>query len=269
MIYENYDIFICNYDAIIRQNKVSDITFVVIDNTSLPNQNFVEEFKLKDNFIYYHNTNQPKYSIKKNSFHHAIALDLGIDIILSRKINPYSLLVLDPDYFIFGQNWVPAFCNIMKNENILFLGSPWGNKWVNKYKNFPCVQCLLIDGKLLSNLPSFSPLDTNKYSIMLFWRIVYSNRYLSYFVNIFFDHVFDTGSLIYKRFHNTRSKVFNEISFGELIKGSFYSNYSEFNNIISRVKNLSSKVEIFEFDEFKCLHFRSFGNINSINEKSI
>lgn len=256
-----------NYDAIIRQNNDSDITFVIIDNTFLPNQSFLSELNHKDNIIYHHNLIKPRYSIKYNSFHHAIALDLGIKIIIDRKIYPNSLLILDPDFFIFGKNWVNAFCDFINNGNIYFLGSPWGNKWINKYKNFPCVQCLLINGKLINNLPSFAPIDTGKDLIMLFWRLVYSNIYLSYFIGKLFDHIPDTGSLIYNKFRDSSNVIFNETSFNDLKKSNFFSNYAEFTFIISMVKKLSDQIEIFEFDMFKCLHFRSFGNKNSKNEK--
>jgi len=269
VIYENYDIFLRNYDAIIRQNIKSDIIFVIVDNTSSPNQSYVNDLILKDNVIYFYNVSKARYSFKNNSFHHAIALDLGINIIINRKINPETLIILDPDYFIFGTNWVHSFHNIMKRKRILFLGSPWGMKWANKYKNFPCVQCLLVDGNLISNLPSFTPVDTSKYYIMLFWRIVYSNRYLSYFVSKLLNHVFDTGSLIYNRYQNTPNVIFREISYDDLIKKNFYSNFSEFEVIMSMIKNLSNQIEIFEFDVIKCVHFRSFGNLNSNNEKSI
>jgi len=263
VIFENYDVFRKNYECIIRQNTNSEITFLIVDNTLDPDKSFIDEFSLKNNIIYQHNIITPEYAIKTNSFHHAIALDQGIKLIIDRAISSNLLVILDPDYFIFGLNWISSMNDFMKREGISFFGSPWANKWVNKYKNFPCVQCMLIDIKLLNDLPSFAPLDTKKLLNFMFWRVVYLNRYISHFVNKFFNHVFDTGSLIYYKFRNNPSSIFREINFNDLTKKKFFTDHSDFNLILLMIKKSSTQVEIFEFEKFTGVHFRSFGNIKT------
>jgi len=260
VIYEDYTSFIHNYESIVYQNKDIELRFVVVDNSKYPNSVYVNKLKDKYNIHYLRNNSVPKLKLKKNSFHHSIGLDLGISFIQKSYDEIHSLIVIDPDYFVFGNNWISCLTDFMFENNYLFAGSPWAKRWTHKYKNFPCVQCMIINGDLIRQLPSFAPINAKNYLLYHFWNFIYSNRYIQYISKFFIDHVFDTGSQIFYKYNTNSSFVFKEIALSELYQSDFFRNYSNCEYILSAIENIPEQLEIFRFNQFFTVHFRTFGN---------
>lgn len=76
----------------------------------------------------------------KGSYHHAQALNKALDVISSRY-----LLVLDPDFFIFENDWVNTVLSYMSAKNLSFWGAPYYPNLTWKRRYFPTVSCMLID----------------------------------------------------------------------------------------------------------------------------
>jgi hypothetical protein len=76
----------------------------------------------------------------KGSYHHAQALNKALHHVSTR-----FLLVLDPDFFIFQENWINNVLAYMDRHNLSFWGAPYypDLNWKRRY--FPTVSCMLID----------------------------------------------------------------------------------------------------------------------------
>jgi hypothetical protein len=260
VIYNNYDVFRYNLYCVFSQNNHDDFIILIIDNSDNLCTAFVEFIENKKNIIYIRNDRKPNFNFKKGSFHHAIALDLGIKYI-KENITIYSaLIVMDPDYFIFGENWVNVLCARMINSEVSFIGSPWASRWKNKYKNFPCVQFMIINEKLVDQLPTFSPIDDENIIIFNFWRVIYSSDILSHYIAKIMDHVYDTGSVIFQKFKLSRFILFNEIFSSDLFNSDFEIFKNKFKPIYNAIIKYNILLELYEFDSLKMVHFRSYGN---------
>lgn len=267
VIYNNYSYFKENYISIIEQNPISELRFIVVDNSEIVDESQAKDLINNPIIDYLHNTVKPKFNLKKNSFHHAIGLDSGLKYIKKLGINYDLLVVLDPDYFIFGQDWISVILNVMENNKFLIGGSPWGLRWKNKYKNFPCVQCIFISPLLVSRMPSFAPLNPKANIVINIWEYIYKNRYVAFFVSKLVNNVFDTGSLVYSKFQKEKYFLFEEISSKELESLGFYKNKLQA-NILNHINCNLNSIEVFQFYGLISVHFRSFGNSNiNVNEK--
>jgi hypothetical protein len=266
VIYEDYTVFFHNYESIVSQNKEIELRFVVVDNSKYPNSLYVDKLRDKKNIHYLRNHIVPKLKLKSNSFHHSLGLDLGISFIQKSYQEVHSMIVIDPDYFVFGDNWISCLTNFMFENNYMIAGSPWAKRWTHKYKNFPCVQCMIIVGDLIPKLPSFAPINSKNYLLYHFWNLVYSNRYIQYLSKFFVNHVFDTGSQIFYNYRNKHNFVFTEITLSELYQSDFFLNYSNFKFILNAIEDVPGHLEVFRFNHFFTVHFRTFGN--SILSKS-
>lgn len=76
------------------------------------------------------------------SSQHGLALN---SFIVNHPVKNRYLLVLDPDFFIYFDNWIASVTAYMSAKKIVFFGAPWHPKWFTKYRGFPCVHCLFID----------------------------------------------------------------------------------------------------------------------------
>jgi hypothetical protein len=76
------------------------------------------------------------------SSQHGLALN---SFIANHTITNRYLLVLDPDFFIYFDNWIGSVTAYMSDQRLDFFGAPWHPKWFTKYRGFPCVHCLFID----------------------------------------------------------------------------------------------------------------------------
>jgi hypothetical protein len=261
VIFENHDVFKYNYHCIKTQNRSADITFVIVDNSEAVDHNFISQFENDPSVHYLRNGSKPSYQIKRNSFHHALGLDCGIKYALENNLYFEKIIVIDPDYFLIGDDWLFRFSKSMDASASDFLGSPWGARWRNKYRNFPCVQFMMIDRKVLKTLPTFAPIDSNKKLRFFLWRVAYSNRYLAHLLGKLFDHSVDTGSVIFERFKSSRALVMRELGAGAIEGRKIRDVTRSFEQLRVNLRLASGSVEIFELEATIGLHFRSFGNL--------
>ena len=82
VIYNNYKILNKNLKLVNSLNKNIDITYYIIDNSDKKNKNEINE---NEKINYYTNEKYPKNNFKKNSFHHAYALDYGLKKLINQK----------------------------------------------------------------------------------------------------------------------------------------------------------------------------------------
>jgi hypothetical protein len=265
VIFNNYEVYLNNYECILEQNKNEDIIFMVVDNSSLIIKESVHYLKSLNNVVYIKNDVLPSYTFKRNSFHHAIALDVGINFIKLNKFTHKKLIVMDPDYFVFGNEWISFLSKKMDDNHLCFLGSPWGLAWGRKYKNFPCVQFMMLGVHKINNFPTFAPVDVSNSTKFLIWRILYANRYVSHFVTKFLDHVVDTGSEIYYSYYGAKIFLFKETTRMRYETGVFMKIKAVSEWVYHHAELNKDCIELFDFEGGFTMHFRSFGN--AINYK--
>jgi len=260
VVYNNYEILNKNLNLVNLLNKNTDISYYIVDNSDF---NKKSKINFNKKFYYCVNRKYPKNNFKKNSFHHAFALDYGLRKILKSKIKYDFLIVLDPDYFCLEKNWILNLCSYMNRDSINILGSPWSKKWNNKYRNFPCIQFSIYSEIIYKKIQTFAPCNYKgikgkiDYNIN---RIIY-NKYLYHlFFKFFLNHVIDTGSSIFYYFNNIKTYVFEETLYEKMNPLSL--KILKENNI--SFKNYdSSSAEVFKFYDMNTLHFRYFGNLNN------
>jgi hypothetical protein len=115
-------------------NPASNIRWLVVDNNNDFTKNDAHEFQLitGDPCI-----NQGKL---RGSYHHAQALNKALGYVDTRYV-----LVIDPDFFIFQENWVNDVLAHMERHNLSFWGAPYYPDLTWKRRYFPTVSCMLID----------------------------------------------------------------------------------------------------------------------------
>jgi hypothetical protein len=74
------------------------------------------------------------------SYHHGTALNLSLP-----KIETRFALFLDPDFYIVRPEWMREVIQHMTENGLAFFGAPWHPRWIQKYRYFPCVQCMFVD----------------------------------------------------------------------------------------------------------------------------
>ena len=263
VIYNNYEILNKNLKLVNSLNNNIDITFYIIDNSDEKNKSKIHE---NEKINYYTNEKYPKNNFKKNSFHHAYALDYGLKKLIESKNQYDFLIVSDPDYFLLGKNWIYNLCNFMNNESINIMGSPWGVKWRNKYKNFPCIQFSIYDDNTFRNIQTFAPCNYIGLKGKIefnFNRIIYNKYCYNIFFKFFLNHVIDTGSSIFYNFKKYKTYLFEEIIFDKMNIES-QNTIKEIN--LNHKKYSLNTAEVFKFFNINSIHFRYFGNLTLNNE---
>lgn len=112
-------------------NKVKNsnkLKCIVIDNTNGADKELYSLKKLIKNIeiIKF----DPKENTNLNA--HALALNFGF-----QKIKTKYTLIVDPDTFIFKNNWDEFLINELKNKHCSIIGAPFPQWWLGTYHNFP------------------------------------------------------------------------------------------------------------------------------------
>lgn len=79
-------------------------------------------------------------SAQAQSMHHALGLERGLAAVTSRY-----LLILDPDVFLLPANAVGILLARMQKEKLIALGAPWTPELHYKWRDAPCLHCVLLD----------------------------------------------------------------------------------------------------------------------------
>lgn len=125
-----------------RMNPGISFELYVIDNSRHAGGACVQEnelWKVVDGIP----TSDSRVSLQSQaSSQHGLALN---GFMADHPVTSRYLLVLDPDFFIYFDNWIASVTAHMSAQKIDFFGAPWHPKWFTKYRGFPCVHCLFID----------------------------------------------------------------------------------------------------------------------------
>ena len=112
--------------------------WIVVENSPLDAQDRVQS---SDGFIVHDGTAHDPQRPKPGSYHHGLGLNQAIRLVETR-----FALVLDPDFYIVRLGWVTDVLRHMQENGLAFLGAPYHPRWRGKWRYFPCVPCLFIDG---------------------------------------------------------------------------------------------------------------------------
>lgn len=77
---------------------------------------------------------------QSQSMHHALGLSCGLSVVSSRY-----LLILDPDFFLFAHDALDSLLALMKKRKLAAFGAPWTPELHYKWRDAPCMHCLLLD----------------------------------------------------------------------------------------------------------------------------
>lgn len=186
-----------------RMNPGSDIRWLVADNSP----NAPHETRTEGSMTIIKGAPVPVDAPLPLSYHHAAGINLLLPFISTR----YAL-IMDIDFFLVGARWEKAILSHMQEKDIAFFGAPYHPRHRRKYRYFPSVHCIFIDGGqiTLSNL-DFSP-DVEIVSPgrvrQIFRELskkILKKRYLIRATK-------DTGFRIYERFHNNSAIHFEYVT---------------------------------------------------------
>jgi hypothetical protein len=121
-----------------KLNKKCTFEWIVTENTPLDEQ--VLEPTLSEGFRVIQGVDKPSQYYAPASYHHGLGLNKALEFVRTRY-----LLVLDPDFFITRKEALYEMIMYMKERNISLLGVPWHPRNSSKYRDFPCLHCLMID----------------------------------------------------------------------------------------------------------------------------
>lgn len=76
------------------------------------------------------------------SYHHGSGMNATL-----RHVRTRFALFLDPDFFVVRPGWVGDLLAHAERERLAVIGVPWHPRWPYKYRGFPCVHCMLVDGE--------------------------------------------------------------------------------------------------------------------------
>jgi len=131
-----------NAQLIHSKNPGVEISLYVIDNSRHAGGAPIEESPLWTVLDGISRNDPRLHAQSPESSQHGLALN---HFISSIPIRTRYLIVLDPDFYIYYDNWIKEATDYMGSCGLAFFGAPWHPKWFTKYRNFPCVHCLFID----------------------------------------------------------------------------------------------------------------------------
>ena len=134
------------------------------------------------------------------SQHHALALNS-----LLAHIETRYLLVLDPDFYLLGFDWIDEILSHMRNSSLSFFGTPWHPRYSANYRYFPAVHCFFVDTHKipiasLDFRPYLDRLKTQpaRKTILDALPFLFKRKRISW----------DTGTRIFERYHNHEKTLY-------------------------------------------------------------
>ncbi len=77
-----------------------------------------------------------------SGYHHGSGMNETL-----RHVRTRFALFLDPDFFVVRPGWVGTLLEHAERSRLAVIGVPWHPRWPYKYRYFPCVHCMLVDGE--------------------------------------------------------------------------------------------------------------------------
>lgn len=125
-----------NRQLTVALNPESRWSWIIVENTPADSKDKVCD----DGFIVLEGIPQTFAGPASGSYHHGTALNRTLS-----KIKTRFALFLDPDFYIVRPGWMDEVIQHMLEKNLSFFGAPWHPRWIQKYRYFPCVQCMFVD----------------------------------------------------------------------------------------------------------------------------
>ena len=188
-----------------RMNPGSDIRWLVSDNSP----NATREMRTEGLVTIIKGAAAPADvpAWARGSYHHAAGLNLLMPYITTRFV-----LFLDVDFFLVLANWTTLIISHMRKKNLAIFGAPYHPRDHRKYRYFPCVYCLFLDGSQIKFIDlDFSPdMRTASLGRLRRWCMqklpekILGKRYS-------IRGSKDTGFKFYEKFYNKRGVCFEYV----------------------------------------------------------
>lgn len=143
---DTYELLALNHRAVSRMNPGVPLRWLASDGTE-PDERVAMD---RDAFTVvpgFHPGNAPSsvtsrsdFSQFVNSYLHAASMN---DLV--RRVRTRFMLILDNDFFIVRPHWIREVLAHMERKNLQFFGAPFHPRRFDKYRYFPCQQCLFVD----------------------------------------------------------------------------------------------------------------------------
>jgi hypothetical protein len=144
--------------SLMRLNNTGDLGFrwIIADN-SIEESPFVKKPSMRDVDVV---EGVSKKAAPQMGEQHGEALNL-----LIRKVDTEFALILDPDFYVFNENWLGASLEFMRQRDLTFFGSPWHSATSRqKWYDFPNCHFLMIDMRSLDReILDFRPALSEKF----------------------------------------------------------------------------------------------------------
>ena len=104
--------------SLTRLNNTGELRFrwIIADN-SIEESPFAKKSSMRDVDVV---DGVSKKDAPRMSEQHGEALNL-----LIRMVDTEFALILDPDFYVFNENWLGASLKFMRQQELAFFGSPW------------------------------------------------------------------------------------------------------------------------------------------------
>lgn len=139
-----------NYELTKRTNPETDFFWILADNTP-PDFDSKDGIPKDGRFLIVPGPEgglQKMYTKYPNwiasTFLHNTAINIAFKNAKTRFV-----LSLDCDFYILQKDWIKKTLEHMQKNNLTFLGTSWHPKDYQKFRYFPCHQCLFVDSERL------------------------------------------------------------------------------------------------------------------------
>lgn len=201
---------ISNIQCLVANNKSYSINIIIVDNSNsfVLDARVDDLIKSSDNLTLiiktpvlsdFYSKYPPEKFFRSGSIHHAEGIAVG----LTNSESSYKL-ILDPDFFIFGENSLDELVRRMIDRDLLVLGAGYAKVDRGKYTDFPAAFCMLLSNEIRSETLDFLPILTQRG-----WLGIFCNIFLRLIQKSFSNFSCDTGYKVRGRLRRLgRSEVF-------------------------------------------------------------
>lgn len=201
---------ISNIKCLVANNKSFSINIIIVDNSNsfVLDAKTIDLIKNSDNLNLIIKTPSlsdfcskypPEKFFRAGSIHHAEGIAVG----LINSKSSYKL-ILDPDFFIFGENSLDELVRRMIDRDLLVSGAGYAKVDRGKYTDFPAAFCMLLSNEIRSDTLDFLPIMTKRG-----WLGIFCNIFLRLVQRSFANFSCDTGHKVRGRLRRLgRSEVF-------------------------------------------------------------
>ncbi len=135
-----------------KSSKNLKLYFLIVDNTNGKDDNLVKLSQKYNAKIILNDTQD-----LKGSDAHALGLNLAL-----KNITTFYTLIVDPDIFVFKDNWDTFLIDLLNHNKAIVAGSTYPQWQLGKYHNFPNpVFCFFKTEEFLKLKPDWRPFENS------------------------------------------------------------------------------------------------------------